>query len=356
MGRYDAVREKALANIELLFDYWALEWKKINSKEIDFINPTRKDNNYGACRFNVEKGRGADFTGSYIKDSDVAKFGPGFTREDFLNIGKEEQQWGFDIIGLCQKLRQHTSYDDAYRDLRETLQKIAKNTKLVQPAKDAATKRLHKIQEEKLKILQSAEKIWKLSKNFENTIGDDYLRGRKIFIKNEPNIKFLAKVKNTEKNNFFPALIFKVGKEPNGHISAIHRIYLKVNTEGGLLGHRYSVSKLNCNNPKVALGSIAGSAIWFGTPGHELCIAEGPENALSLRCLGYPFVASSVFANNFSNIDLPFYVAKVNLFPDSDQAGIDNNAKALRKYAHLHPTSIFPPQNKDWNDVLIGGL
>lgn len=356
MARYDAVREKALANIELLFDYWQLEWKWINSKEIDFINPTRKDTHYGACRFNVEKGRGADFTGSYIKDSDVAKFGPGFTRGDFLNIGKEESQWGFDIIGLCQRLRQHTSHNDAYRDLQQTLREIAKNTKLVQPAKDAAAKRLHKIQEEKLKILKSAEKIWKLSKSFEGTIGDDYLRGRKIFIKDESSIKFLSKVKNTEKNNFFPALIFKVSKAAGGPITAIHRIYLKVNTEGGLLGIRYSVSKLNCDNPKVALGSVSGSAIWFGTPGPMLCIAEGPENALSLRCLGYPFVASSVFANNFSNIAVPSYVQILKLFPDGDSAGVDNNAKALRKYEYLHPTSIFPPNNKDWNDVLIGGL
>lgn len=355
MGSYDSLRERALANIELLFDHWGLDWKWINTKEIDFINPTRKDQNYGACRFNVEKGRGADFTGSYIKDSDVAKLGPGFTREDFVNIGKQEFQWGFDIIGLCQTIRGCTSYSDAAKDLQKSLKEISKNSKLATPSKDAAAKRLHKVQEEKLKILQSAEKIWKLAKNFEGTLGDDYLIGRNIFTKYQPSIKFLSKVKNTEKNNFFPALIFKVSREPYGPLSAIHRIYLQVNTEGGLLGHRYSVTKLKSENPKIALGSIAGSAIWFGVPGSELCIAEGPENALSVMHLsGCNFVASSVFSNNFGNLTIPHYVKTLKLFPDNDKAGRDNTIKACIKYEYLKPKIYFPTPGLDWNDVLMG--
>lgn len=348
-GKDDALRERALANIELLFDHWGLEWKKINSKEYDFINPTRKDTNHGACRFNVAKGRGADFTGSYIKDSDVAKLGPGFTREDFINIGKQESQWGFDIIGLCQRIRQLDSYSDAARNLQESLKELSRDNKLIKPSKDAAAKRLHKIQEEKLKILKSAEKIWNLAEDFKNTVGNHYLRGRKIFIKDEPHIKFLARVKNTEKNNFFPALIFKVSKGPTTPITAIHRIYLYPDIHTG------EAKKLDCENPKVALGSVLGSAIWFGTPGPQLCIAEGPENALSIRRLGYPFVASSVFSSNFSNLEIPIYVKELLLFPDGDKAGKSNLAKALKKYKKYKPAIHFPTENKDWNDILREG-
>ncbi len=91
-----------------------------------------------------------------------------------------------------------------------------------------------------------------------------------------------------------------------------------------------------------------------------LCIVEGPENALSIRTIGYDFVVSTINAGNFSNIAIPPYVKKVILFPDGDEAGRHAAQKAIEAYKKVidDVKIIFPPKHPtnpkwDWNDVLM---
>jgi len=352
MSRYAQLKELALANIEALFDSWSLQYTKINDSEYDFINPTRGDTNHGACRFNTSKGRGADFTGSNYTKFEFSSFGPGFTREDFSGLGaNKEISWGFDIISLCQRLNGCSTYSDAARILQSQLSNIKKNGgEFIKPARDAHLIREHKQQEQKLKILQIVEKTWKLAQPFEGTIGDSYLRSRNIFIKDEPNVKFISKLYNKELGQTVPALIFRVSETHDGPITAIHRIYLSQKGE-----------KLDVTTPKAALGSISGCAIWFGKPCAQLSIVEGPENALSIRNLGRLSVVSTINSNNFSTLNLSGY--DITLFPDPDEAGKINTLKAVDRYKKQSNSVkiIFPPKRKlsngklaDWNDVLMG--
>jgi hypothetical protein len=350
--KYGSLREQALANAELLFDYWQLDYVKVNKYEYDFLNPTRKDTKHGACRFNVDKGRGADFAGSYVKDSDITSiFGPNFTREDFQNIGRVEQSWSFDIIGLCQRLHRLNNYNDAAKFLEKQLNNIKKLEGFQEAAADAAAVRLHKLQTEKLKRLQWAERIWRSCKSWQGTLAETYFQSRSIKLRGTfPSIKFHPKIYNSELKGFFPAVLFKVSDSMDGALSAIHRIYL--DSEG---------NKLNVSSPKVALGNILGCGIWFGDINKDLCVAEGPENALSLITLGYGFVVSTVFSNNFSNLNVKGY--NIKLFPDPDTAGRVNTVKAEVNYrARGNNLSIvFPPKKllpngklADWNDIIMG--
>lgn len=347
MARYDQLREQALANIEALFNYWGLDYVQISEVEYDFKNPTRKDENYGACRFNVDKGRGADFSGSYVTNDQIRQiFGAGFSREDFINIGATERTWGFDIIGLCARINGANNYSDAAKLLKKHLSEIAESRSLIKPHPLAADLRKHRSQENKLKALRSAERTFNLCRDFEGTVGDLYLQGRGIKISNEPNIKYHARVYNSERRGFFPTLIFKISKTHNGPLEAIHRIYL----------NDLTFTKLDVEDPKKALGNVMGSGIWFGSPDTTLVIAEGPENALSFRVLGYSFVVSTVYATNFHNLKIPKEVNKIILAPDNDKAGKLATQKALEYYKRpkLDIVVSFPPEGKDWNDMLMG--
>lgn len=356
MARYDELKERALANAEALFDFWGLKYIKINDAEFDFLNPTRDDKNYGACRFNIIKGTGGDFTGSNFTNAEITSFGRNFTREDFAGIGKSERMsWGFDIIGLCQRLHSVANYTDAAKLIEKQLSEISKSKKLIKPIYGAVEKRKKELTEHQQRMLTKATKTWNLCSSFEGTLGDKYLRSRKIYIKNEPNIKYHNKIYSSEAKKFLPCLLFKVQKFPNGDLTAVHRIYLS--KEG---------NKADLVSPKMALGSIQGAAIWFGGYNKKyitkLCIAEGPENALSIRCLGYDNVVSTINATNYGNLIIPHNVKEILLFPDPDEAGQTNAKKAISNYQKQKkqvkivwlPKQIMPNgKQADWNDIIM---
>lgn len=354
MPKFEALKERALVNFEHLLHLWQIEYHRINASEYDFINPTRKDTRHGACRFNITKGTGADFTGTGFTSADYQSIGSGFTKEDFAGITRgDSNNWGFDIIGLCQRLHGLHTYQDAATLLRNQLKQLRDskvNLNRVEPG--AREAREHKRSEQKLKTLRSAEFIWKLCQDYKGTIAENYFHSRAIYlVDDEPSIRFHAKIYNKELDLKIPAVLFKVTENPTSPITAIHRIYIAKD------GSR----KAKINNQKMALGSIQGAGIWFGDPGPKLAIVEGPENALSIRVLGFPFVACTINATNFSNLTIPKYVKEIVLLPDPDKAGRENAHKAVKAYGRSDATIkiVFPPEKKlengklaDWNDIL----
>ena len=356
MAKYDLLRERALANFEQLLDFWQIQYRKISADEYDFLNPTRDDKNYGACRFNIKKGTGADFAGTNYTSSDFKRLGLGFTEEDFAGLSKGthgRSQWGFDIIGLCQRLNGLHSYSEGAKLLTAALTGIRQQGDYVKPDKDAKDKRENERSAGRLKSLKAAERTWSICKSYIGTEGETYLRSRKIYGIDEPNIRFHNRVYNSELKAHIPALLFKVSKSPDGPLEAIHRIYIAKD------GSR----KAFLTNPKKALGDIKGAGIWFGKPSRELCIVEGPETSLAVRCLGFPFVVSTISATNYANLIIPDYVCTVKLMPDPDEAGKANAHKALREYGRqkkelklIFPPSMILSNGKlgDWNDLIMG--
>lgn len=356
MAKYEALKERALANFDFLLAYWEIEYIQINNSEYDFLNPTRNDKNHGACRFNITKGTGADFTGTGFTSADFQSLGPGFTKDDFAGITRgNSNNWGFDIIGLCQRLHGLNTYQDAAKMLGDQLTKLRQsNVHLNKVDPKAKEAREHKRAEQKLKTFKIATNTWKLCQDYKNTPGENYLLSRKIHLEvSDPSIKFHHKIYNSELKSSIPALLFKVAIAPDSPLVAIHRIYIA--KDGSRKAHIAST--------KMALGSVQGAGIWFGEPGPELCILEGPENALTIRCLGYPFVVCTINATNFSNLTIPSYVKKILIMPDPDKAGKINALKAIKAYARkdLELKLVFPPdrilpngKKADWNDILCG--
>lgn len=321
--KYDQLREKALANFESLLNYWGIKFQQMGA-EYDFLSPTREDTNYGACRFNIEKGRGADFAGSGFKSTDYSLLGLGFTKEDFSGYNEgTETKIGYDILGLVQRVHQIGSYKDAAIRLRDDLQDLSAKTKLVTPSRDAAERRRKEQELKNKKIIDYANKVWRACENIpiHGTPAEIYFNARGL-APTEKNIRYHPKIRNRELNKVIPTILLKVQKEPEGPLVAIHRIYL---TEDG--------KKANVENPKMALARIKGAGIWLGTLGSSLAIVEGPENALTVRhTYRFPFVVCSINVSNFSGLTIPPYVKEITLIPDEDEAGQAACDKAIKAY------------------------
>lgn len=350
--KYALLREDALQNIEVLFSVWGLDWTKVSDTEYDFKNPTRIDNNFGAARFNVEKGIGADFANSGFSDIDFSGFGSGFDRTDFGFSSNRAVSHGFDIISLYRHLHNSPSYRDAANALEKQLKLLEKDGSIKRAAFDAAALRAEQIRKKKHKMRTLAFNLLAYCKPYKGTLGQTYLEARKIILKSdEPNIRFHNNVYNSEVNKYFPALVFPIQDKPLGDVKGIHRIYLDPE------GYR----KAPLAEAKVALGEVSGNGIWFGNPGETLCIAEGPENALTLRMVAYDFVVCTVFSTNFASLTIPKYVKNIVLCPDPDQAGIRGAVKAKKNYQGRNITVRYPKpilldngKYADFNDILMG--
>lgn len=319
------LKERALINFEVLLVLWGVDWQKVGANEYDFLSPTRSnDTSFGACRFNISKGIGSDFAGISYSKAQYEQVGLGFTKEDFAGFSQYgESNPSFDVIGLCQRIHNISSYSEATQRLKQDLDKIdGGKVNIVQLAEQAAIRHERaKLQKEKMR--QIAERTWKYCQDVQGTIGETYLNSRNIFLsQTEPNMKFHYKIFNRELNMYIPALIFKLSQSPDNDLKAVHRIWIALD----------GTRKARLEDNKKAIGSIEGNGIWFGTPCDKLYVCEGPEEALSTRMLGGQFVVSTVYANNYHNLNIPECVTTAVLVPDRDEAGMSAVIKAEKEY------------------------
>lgn len=350
MPSIDEVREKALANFDILLHYWKLDYKKITEYEYDILATWRKDQNFGSVRFNLDKARGADFAGGSLTDIDFSKLGSGFTKEDFNGFTSQGQsKIGFDIVGLCQRVYQKNTYQEAAKCLNNDLEVISKHRKLFTPAADAAIRREKEQQQKTKRHKELANDLWESCKyhNFFGSVGEKYLLNRGIRVKDK-NIRCHPSIRYGISKTNYPALLFKVQAGPDKPLTAIHRIYLSQNG-----------TKAKLENPKMALAPIKGMGIWIGNPSRTLALTEGPENALTLRELGHNFVVSSIFGTNLHNINIPKYVRKLIIYPDPDEPGMASFDRAKKTYTKLGievEGYVLPRGKFDLNDLINGTI
>ena len=346
------LREKALLNIETLFSFWGINFVKVNEIEYDFISTMREDNNFGAVRFNVEKGLGADFASTTFTSTDFNSIGAGFSREDFGFSKNQNISYGFDIIGLCQRVHGLGSYRDATTQLKHDLNEANKYTKLQTPSLDAHIKRQQKIEEAKKQRVDWANRLLRWSTDYVGTVGEKYLAHRSIsLLDHEKDIRFHRAIMCKEAGKPLPALLFVIRDKPDGEIFGVQRIYIQEDGKG----------KANIDEPKKALGDVKGRAIWFGEPNETLHLVEGPENTLTVRMAGAPFCCCAVFSGNMPSIQIPGYVKKLIICPDRDKAGLASAAKTKSAHKNIE-TIIRLPKEKllsngkyaDFNDLIMG--
>src|SRR4029077_15322467 len=266
---------------------------------------------------------------------------------------------GFDVIGLSQRLYRLNSYKEAAEYLTNDLRTIVGSEKYINPASDAAERRKKELAEKAEKIRKYANDLWESSKYhpLEGSVGQTYLETRKVYIQ-EKNIRFHPHIVYSPTRQNFPAILFKVQTSYEGPLVAIHRIFLNFD------GKR----KADVENPKMALASIKGAGIWFGELDSTLHIAEGPENALTLRVMGAKFVWCGIFSSNVANLKPPGQVKKLIIAADPDPAGqnsynkllknLDASAKLGLVIDKLHIDPIKKPNGKyaDLNDIWLSML
>ncbi len=325
-----------------------VEWRRISDYEYDFKNPNRDDKNFGSCRFNVLKNIGKDFAMSTPpKDEFKQFFAEGFDESDFASISSDntELKTSFDVIGLVQRIKGYATYAEAATYLKKLLSALHGKGMLTDSAV-ATQEREDRNNKRKLSTIKQVSRTWDMCRPLPGSLGENYLISRCIpdAIK-EPAIKFHPAIKNKESGKFLPALVFKASMNPTGPVTAIHRIYLTLD------GKR----KAELENPKMALGELKGSGIWFGTPGPKLYIAEGPENALSLIQTGALFVVSAISSGNMGNLIIPQGVEMVVLAGDNDQAGKLATKKAIYNYVKQGHVckAMYPLAGYDWNSRLM---
>lgn len=325
--KHDALKEKALANFELLLEFWKVDYRRITEREYDLLATWREDKNFGSCRFNTEKGIGADFACSGFSKEDFKFLGTGFDENDFSGFTPNDgaTKPNFDIVGLCQRVYRCRTYQDASKYLDDDLRTLAKGRGIVIPSEEEITKKKKQRELKQQRILNYAKDLWESAKYYSilDTVGHKYLNSRGIY-KLDKNIRFHPSIQYGPLRVNYPALLFKIQRTPEDPIQAIHRIYLDP-----------SGTKAKVENPKMALASIKGGAIWLGEFDNTLYVAEGPENALTCLERGAKFVACTVFASNFHNLVVPSYVNKLMLIPDPDPAGIKYLNKLIEEKRNL---------------------
>lgn len=361
---YALLTQNAIEYIEQLLDFWKIPWQKgSTSPEYNLLAVWRGDRHFGSCSFNINKNKGNDFArDNYIPESDYKMLGGNFTKEDYT-----VERGSFNLIGLVARVYELdpiNDYHKAARLLREDLAAIGASFN-----KDELELRAqHRIKVQKehaARQLGYAETLWRIGKDIKESPGEIYLNERGIFLEQldefaidvaflEPNMKFVRLCRDAPipYGRLRPTIVFKISNKLDGELKAVHRIFLSND-------HK---TKADMPEPKKLLGEgISGNAIWFGEKDKDLYVAEGPEDALSLRfAFRFKHVISTISAGLMPHVPIPRYVKRLIVCVDPDDAGVKAGAQLAERASQcgvsvvvVAPPKLVMSNGKlaDWNDL-----
>jgi len=350
---FTKIKAVGALNVERLFDLWGVEYKNVNECELDFINSARGDRHYGACRYNFVKDIGSDFAAGCFSDDQFKALGPAFDARDF-NLDASQQRMGFDIVGLTKMLFGCVNNAEAADRLARDLNTLHAISPIATISDEAIAQRKRALEQKKFKRVDFARSLLTHCVSYKGTLGETYLASRAIHLTGlDTVIRYHPSMQHEDNGvkSLFPALIFPIQNIPGGTVEGIHRIFLQDDGNG----------KAKVKNPKMALGTVKGNAIWFGEPSDRLYIAEGPENALSIYASGAKFVACSINAGNMSHVSIPETVTSLVICADRDKAGIEaaRSTAAIKALEGMDIEFLYPELRKlangkfaDFNDIL----
>ena len=135
-----------------------------------------------------------------------------------------------------------------------------------------------------------------------------------------------------------------------------------VRREGKIVGiHRTFLTNAGEKLGKKMLGPCGGGSVYVGGDGDLTAIAEGIENALSVRIMSGDHRAryyAALSATGMSKLKLPEDRGQLMIFADGDKTGM-TAAYELGQQASLkgwNANTLIPPNAQDWNDELIAGF
>lgn len=181
--------------------------------------------------------------------------------------------------------------------------------------------------------------IWNATQSLEGSVAERYLNSRQIFIWSD-DTRFHPNLYYADDQTERPCMVCAVRRD--GKFVGIHRTFLT--GDGKKLG-------------KKMLGPCGGGSVFVGGTGNVIAVAEGIENALSVRTLfgnanGKYYATLS--ATGMKQWQLPKRMGTLIIFPDGDKVGSDA-ALQLGERASLkgwNAKTMLIVEDKDWNDLL----
>ena len=187
-----------------------------------------------------------------------------------------------------------------------------------------------------------ALEIWRASHPAPGTLAEDYLRGRGITIPIPHTIRYHPGLKHADTGLSLPCMVAAVCNVER-QITGIQRSYLTMD------GRRAPL-----NRPKMALGTLRGSAVRLAPTTDRVWLTEGIEDGLAVvQMMGEPAWAV-LGTRGFKNVVLPENIKQVILAPDGDDAGqavIQEAAIRLAGQGREVRAAKLPP-GRDWCDAL----
>ena len=190
---------------------------------------------------------------------------------------------------------------------------------------------------------EQARRIWDRAGPICGTKGEAYLRGRAITCPLPSSLRWAPDLFHGPSGRYLSAMVANVGT------GGVHRTFFEKT------GSRIEGSA------KMMLGPCAGGAVALSEGPGPLVACEGIETGLSLLS-GFLEGPASVWAalstSGVRALDLPPAPGRLILAPDGDAPGmaaaevLGNRAFALGWQVYM----MAPPDGKDWNDVLQGGV
>lgn len=191
---------------------------------------------------------------------------------------------------------------------------------------------------------EAARRLFAASVSIRGTIAETYLRQRGIVLPSDfsalryhPRCFYRA----PDGRQIWPALITAV-THSDGNVTGVHRTWLA--PDGG---------KAPVDQPRRALGHLAGNRVRFGAVRETLLAAEGLETALALKMImpAMPVIAA-LSASHLAALNLPTTLRRLYVARDNDQAG-----KLALEKLRLRRTDIdiraLVPRAEDFNADLL---
>ncbi|WP_136661643.1 toprim domain-containing protein [Nitratireductor sp. XY-223] len=191
---------------------------------------------------------------------------------------------------------------------------------------------------------EAARRLFAASKPIGGTLAEGYLRSRGLDLPSDVSaLRFHPRCfyRGPAGRQEWPALIAAV-TDGKGKVTGVHRTWL--HPEGG---------KAPVDQPRRALGHLAGNGVRFGVVRDVLAVTEGIETALALRTVmpGMPAVAA-LSASHLAALNLPPALRRLYVARDNDEAG-RLALERLRSRAGETDIRELVPRAEDFNADLL---
>lgn len=193
-------------------------------------------------------------------------------------------------------------------------------------------------------LSEAARRLFAASVSIRGTLAERYLRQRGIVL--PPDVRSLrfhprCYYRAPEGRQTWPALIAAV-TDSKGMVTGVHRTWLDL--AGG---------KAPVDQPRRALGHLAGNGVRFGTVTDTMLAAEGLETALALKMImpAMPVIAA-LSAAHLAALNLPSTLRRLYVARDNDQAGRIALEKLCTRAVDLDIRELVP-RAEDFNADLL---